>query len=187
MQVLTTDEYRIKKAKIISDIRKGAIFIYPTDTIYGIGCNALNNDAVKKIRRIKGNFERPFSVMVPDKQWIMENCEIYSSEEDWFGKLPGPYTLILSLLNLHCVAPSVSDKETLGVRIPDHWCTEIARLAQVPIITTSANLSGGMFMTSLETLHDEIRRYVDFMIDVGEIRGRPSTIVNMSEAQVIER
>ncbi len=187
MRIYTTDEYRIKKARLISDIRTGAIFIYPTDTIYGIGCNALDDEAVRKVRKIKGNFTRPFSVMVPDKSWIRENCEIYGSEEEWFGRLPGPYTLILSLKNPHCVAPSVSDRETLGVRVPDHWCTEISRLAGVPIITTSANLSGGMFMTSIESLHDDIRQKVDFMIDVGEIGGTPSTIVNMSEAQVIER
>jgi len=187
MKVLTKEEFEKDKVRLIAKIRCGGIFIYPTDTIYGIGCNALDNEAVKKIRKIKGNFQRPFSVMVPDKDWIIDNCDLTNMEEDQLEKLPGQYTLILNMKNKNVVADSVTGTDALGVRIPAHWCTEISRLAKVPIITTSANLSGGMFMTSLETLNDDVKKHVDYMIDVGEIRGKPSTILNLLDGKVIER
>jgi len=188
MRIYTKAEYEQKKEKIIKQIQDGAIFIYPTDTIYGIGCDATNSKAVKKIREIKGNFQRPFSVMVPDKEWIVENCDIIM-EEDWLNKLPGPYTLIMNLNKMDCVSNDVHDGDTLGVRIPAHWCTDLSKLSQLPIITTSANLSGGMFMTSFETLNDEVKKHIDFMIDIGEIIGKPSTIVNLTgeETKIIQR
>lgn len=187
MKIYTKDEYRLNKTKIISQIKDGAIFIYPTDTIYGIGCNAKNHKAVKKIREIKGNFMRPFSIMVPDKEWITDHCDLIKTEEEWLDKLPGPYTFILNLKYKESIAESVTNKDTIGVRIPNHWCTEISKHSKVPIITTSANLSGGLFMTSLKTLNDKVKKEVDFMIDVGEISGRPSTIVNLLDGDVIER
>ena len=189
MQTYTRVEYKLSKNKLVQKIKEGAIFIYPTDTIYGIGCDATNEKAVAKIREIKGNFKRPFSVIVPDKEWIYENCDVASREEEWLKKIPGAFTLILNLRNMECVSANAHGGDTLGIRIPDHWCTEIAELSGLPIITTSANLSGGMFMTSLDTLHDNIKKHVDFMIDIGEVKGRPSMIINLAgeDEQVIER
>ena len=62
----------------LETIERGAIFIYPTDTIYGIGCNALNSKAVIRLRKIKEQYDRPVSIIAPSKKWIMEvlylNC-----------------------------------------------------------------------------------------------------------------
>jgi len=184
MRVYTKEEYEQKKPELIEKIKQGAIFIYPTDTIYGIGCDATNPQAVKKVRLAKGNFARPFSVIAPEKEWIHRNCELIGKEEEWLEKLPGPYTLILNMKSINCVAENVTTNDSLGIRIPGHWCTEIARLANVPIITTSANLTGGLFMTSLNTLNDEIKKHVDFMIDTGDIKGKPSTIVHLYDEEI---
>ncbi len=75
MQLLTKEELNERKEEIIEKILNGAIFIYPTDTIYGLGCNAMIDDSVKRIREWK-NRETPFSVIVPNKKWIEENCEV---------------------------------------------------------------------------------------------------------------
>jgi tRNA threonylcarbamoyl adenosine modification protein (Sua5/YciO/YrdC/YwlC family) len=184
MKVYTKPEYDHQKKRIAADIIRGAVFIYPTDTIYGIGCNALDRDAVERIRKIKENTERPFSVMVPNKGWILENCDVFGDGEDWVDKLPGPYTLVFNITDKRCVARNVyTEDDTLGVRIPNHWCSELSRLAKVPIVTTSANRSGDDFMTSLETLNPEVAAHVDFMVDEGEIDGRPSTIVHLTEEE----
>jgi tRNA threonylcarbamoyl adenosine modification protein (Sua5/YciO/YrdC/YwlC family) len=181
MKVYTKSEYERDKKRLIAQILGGAVFIYPTDTIYGIGCNALDRDAVERIRGIKGNSERPFSVMVPSKGWILENCIVDGPDEEWIDKLPGPYTLILGISNKRAVARNVyTEDDTLGVRIPDHWCTEIARLSRVPIVTTSANCSGDDFMTSIENLNPEVASKVDFMVDEGAIEGKPSKVVNLT-------
>jgi tRNA threonylcarbamoyl adenosine modification protein (Sua5/YciO/YrdC/YwlC family) len=190
MKVYTKAEYEQNKKRIAQDIQRGAIFIYPTDTIYGIGCNALDRDAVQKVRQIKDNLERPFSIMVPSKGWILENCDVLGQGEEWIDKLPGPFTLIFNLTNKRCVARNVfTEDDTLGVRIPNHWCAELARLAKVPIVSTSANRTGEDFMTSLETLNPDIAAAVDFMIDEGPIEGTPSTIVHLTEDEpkIIER
>ena len=180
MRVYTADEYRLKSKALARDIVAGAVFVYPTDTIYGLGCNALDKDAVNRLREIKKNPDRPLSVIVPTKGWIYENC-FTELGADWIEKLPGPYTLILGLKSPRCVAPNVHlDKGSLGVRMPMHWCLELARLCRVPIITTSANIAGEDYMTSAENLSEEIRAQIDFFIDEGPIEGRPSTIVDLT-------
>jgi len=183
MQIFTKDDFENRKDIFVEKIKNGEVFIYPTDTIYGIGCDATNIPAVEKVRQIKGQYDRPLSVMVPDKEWIVEYCNLTHKEEDWVHKLPGPYTLILNTKN-GGVADNVTDKDTLGVRIPDHWCTELSNLAGVPIITTSANKTGGNFMTSYAKLDPLVEKHIDFMIDVGEVRGRPSSIINLTEDNV---
>ena len=62
--------------QIIKAIKSGAIFIYPTDTVYGIGCNAKLKESVARIRKIKKQFSRPFSVIAPSMDWIAKNLEI---------------------------------------------------------------------------------------------------------------
>ena len=73
---------------------------------------------------------------------------------------------------------------TIGVRIPDHWTTDIAKELNLPIVTTSANLAGKAFMTSVETLDTNVRNKVAFMINEGEIKGKPSTLVNLTKDEV---
>ena len=125
------DEFKQHAQDLAQFIKEGAIFIYPTDTIYGIGCNAEDEHAVGVLRSIKFRYKRPFSVIAPSKEWIKNNCEVPEKGEEWLAKLPGAYTLILKLKNKKCIAPSVTQEvDTLGVRIPDHWikckgCTDM--------------------------------------------------------------
>jgi len=132
----------IEKAKgqrIVQMIKEGAIFIYPTDTIYGIGCNALLPDAVNRIRAIKQRTDKPFSVIAPSKQWILKNFKV---KKIFVDKLPGPFTYILMPKNSLPVCAEVSNIGTLGVRIPDHKFTKVIQKAKVPFVTTSVNISG---------------------------------------------
>ena len=190
MEILNKDEYYLKRQEIISKVIKGAIFIYPTDTIYGIGANAMNHDAVKMVREAKARYTMPFSVIAPSKEWIRENCEVNDVVEEWLEKLPGPYTLILKLKNLGAVEQNVnSGMDTIGVRIPDYWTTEIAKDTGLPIVTTSANITTKGFMTSLENLDHDVKNKMDFIIYVGELKGKPSKIVDLTkkETEVKER
>ena len=185
MQIINKDEFNLKKQEFLAKIKKGAVFIYPTDTIYGLGSNALNHDAVHKIREAKDRYTRPFSVIAPSKEWIKDNCEVNEKAEEWIEKLPGPYTLILKIKNQGAIEPIVnSQMETIGVRIPDHWTTEIAKELNVPIVTTSANVTTEAFMTSLENLNINIKNKVDFMINDGEIKGEPSKLIDLTKDKV---
>jgi len=189
MEVLTKHELRLRKREIVEKIRKGAIFIHPTDTIYGLGCNALNDKAVQEIRRLKERQNTPFSVWIPSKDWIKENCENSLSFEKWSKELPGPYTLITKLKNKTSIASNIPDikNNTLGVRMPDHWMQEIVGDLGVPIVTTSANKVGKEFMTSLENLDPEIKKGVDFIIYEGKKKAHPSRLVNLADEKVTER
>ncbi|OIO64711.1 threonylcarbamoyl-AMP synthase [Candidatus Woesearchaeota archaeon CG_4_10_14_0_2_um_filter_57_5] len=190
MITLNPDEFRDRQHLLIEEIRKGAVFIHPTDTIYGIGANAQDKYAVQKVRDIKQRPEQPFSVMAPSIDWIRENCRIPKEAEEWLQKLPGPYTFVFKLKNKKAIAPETNNGvDTIGVRIPDHWFAKVVAEAGVPFVTTSANISGMDFMTSMETLHDDLNKKSDFIVYEGEKDGHPSTIVNFAEKEpiVVER
>ncbi len=189
MRVLNIDEFKMEKDSIIESIKDGIIFIYPTDTIYGIGCNAQISKSVRKIRMLKGRATNPFSVIAPSVEWIKENCVVTKEAEEWLEKLPGPYTLILRLKNPKSVAKEVNPGlNTLGVRIPNHWISKIVAEAEVPIVTTSVNRSNEAYMTSLEDLDPSIKKGIDFVLYEGEKEGKPSKIVDLSgDLKIIER
>ena len=186
MQIITKEEFLVRKDELIDKIRHGSIFIYPTDTIYGIGCNALDSRAVKKIRDIKGRPKTPFSIIAPSKEWIRENAhaqgEIF---EDWLEKLPGPYTLVAKINDKAIVSEEIHPGgDTLGMRLPDHWIADLVRMTKIPIVTTSANKVDKNFMTSLEDLDPEVKKHVDFIIYEGAKKGRPSQIVFLDKEEV---
>jgi len=190
MQILSKEEILLRKEEVTRKVSEGIIFIHPTDTIYGLGCDATNKEAVDKIRKLKKRKEDPFSVIAPSKKWIEDNCELSDEARTWLKKLPGPYTFVLKLKNKSCVANNVSPgKETLGVRMPNHWVKDIVKTLGVPIVTTSANQTGKEFMTSIKNLDPEIKKGLDFAVYEGEKRGKPSTIVHLEgeEVKVRER
>ena len=187
MEILTKVELLLRKKEIISRIKEGEIFIYPTDTIYGIGCSALNEQAVERVRLLKGRFNKPFSVIAPSLTWVKEVCQGPAANK-WISKLPGPYTLITKLKQKNLVAKSVNlGQGTLGIRLPNHWFTSFVAEIGVPIITTSVNKSGGQFMTDLKNIDKDIEQGVDFIIFEGEKEARPSTLVNLVDEKKIKR
>ena len=188
MRILNPDELMLEKESIIDSIIGGAVFIHPTDTIYGIGCNAEPSNTVKKVRRLKARATNPFSVIAPSLEWIYKNCVVTKDGEEWLEKLPGPYTLIFKLKK-NCVAKEVNlGLDTLGIRIPNHWIRKLVAEANVPIVTTSVNRANEDYMTSLEELDPLIKRGIDFLLYEGKKEGKPSKIVDLvSEVRVIER
>ena len=82
MIVLNQDELNQNKKFILKQLKK-CIFIYPTDTIYGMGCDARNKKLVQKIRTIKSSYIQPFSVIAPSIDWIRKNCEVSEIGEQW--------------------------------------------------------------------------------------------------------
>lgn len=190
MQIIAKAEFLDSKEHFLKRIREGAVFIYPTDTIYGIGCDATNDEAVKRIREIKHRSEAPFSVAVPSKSWIKDNCILSTEAKKWLDKLPGPYTLLLKLKNKYAVAAAVVQKtDILGIRIPDNWFSKAVAELGLPIVSTSANITKENHMTSLNDLDREVAVKVDFIVYEGEKESSPSTIVKLygKKAESIRR
>ncbi len=190
MEIINRQELCLRKHEFFSRILSGGIFIHPTDTIYGIGCDATNTEAVEKLRLIKQRSSMPFSIIAPSKKWIVDNCIVGRIALEWLERLPGPYTLLLRLGNPQAVSPEVNlSGETIGVRIPKHWFSKVVEALDRPMVTTSANISGSNFMTSTDDLDSRIAMKMDFAIYEGEIKGKPSTIVNLinENVRIIER
>ena len=190
IQILDKEEVKFRKHELLTRIKDGAVFIHPTDTIYGLSCDATNEESVSKIRELKQRKDSPFSVIAPSLDWIRENCEVTEEAETWLKKLPGPYTLILKLKNKDSISPSTAPGSgSVGVRIPDHWVSEAVASYGKPIITTSANVAGKEFMTSLENLDSKVKQQCNFIIYEGEKQGSPSNIVFLDgrETKIKER
>jgi len=178
-QVHNRDEFAAKEKVLIEQLKE-SVFVYPTDTIYGIGCNALDEVLVNKVRDIKQRHTLPFSVIAPGKAWIREHCVVDAKAEEWLEKLPGPYTLVMELKDPKMIPDAVNmGLGTLAVRIPDCWFSEVVRKMKMAIVTTSTNLTGQNHMTSLDDLHPSIRKNVAHIIYTDELKGRPSTIVRL--------
>lgn len=161
--------------KMIELIKNGSIFIYPTDTIYGIGCNALDAEAVNRIKQLKGrDSNKPLSIIAPSKEWITDKLIADNNLIDKY--LPGAYTLILKKKNQDFLS-HISSLDTLGVRIPNHEFTQLIQKANVPFITTSVNLAGEKPASSLTDIKLEILEQVDIIINGETLSGIPSIII----------
>lgn len=185
MQVLTKTEVDARKQFFVRELRR-SVFIYPTDTIYGIGCDALNGRLVDKIRELKGRQDMPFSVIAPSKDWVRQHCDVTAEGEEWLARLPGPYTLIFRVKQAEELPRSVNPgRDTLGVRIPDHWISELVAELGTPVITTSANRTGQNHLEDIDDIPSDWRDDIDFVLYDGEITGTPSTLVHLYEKEVV--
>jgi L-threonylcarbamoyladenylate synthase len=146
MKILKTnkDNLELPVKKACQVLRNEQVFIYPTDTIYGLGGNALSEKAVEKIKKIKKRSKKsPFSVVMQDLAMIKKYCVINDREAEILAKfLPGPFTFILKAQKK--LASNLGEKiKTIGVRIPDYDLTKkISQSFKAPYVTTSVNLSG---------------------------------------------
>ncbi|MBS1267643.1 MAG: Threonylcarbamoyl-AMP synthase [Nitrosopumilus sp.] len=172
-------------AKVIEKINQGGIIIFPTDTVYGIGCNPFNEKAVKKIYEIKSrDVSKPFPVLVYSKE-IAERIALFDEftkrivEKFW----PGPLTLILKLID-NDLKKSLNLNEKIAIRVPNNKCTlEVLKKCNF-LVGTSANISNESAFTNPEKCSKNIQNY-DIFLDGGEIKdGVESTIIEIEKKQV---
>ena len=190
MHITTKDHFLKDCKKAVELITFSSVFVYPTDTLYGIGCDARSAALVNRIRQAKNVHDAPFSVIAPSKDWIRENLEYMEEFDEWLDKLPGPYTLIMKIKNPRCVSQeTTANRNTLGVRIPKNWFSDIVEEAGIPIVTTSVNTHGSPPITKIADIPEIIKKSVDFAIDDGDIKGSPSTLVDLTKSppEVIKR
>lgn len=169
--------------KILESLKSGGVIAYPTDTLYGIGSDATNQDAIKKIFEIKGrDFSKPLSIACSSIDMIKKYADVSFDIEKMLQKiLPGPYTVLLpkkdSISNLLTAGSNL-----VGVRIPDHiLILEIIKQFGKPIVTTSANLSGRPDIVNLE----DIGLLVDYVVQGDCKYNRPSTIFNPTSKEIL--
>lgn len=179
------DENEIKK--IAQSIKNGKIVVFPTETVYGIGTNGLNEKAVEKLFSIKNRpKEKPISLLVSNIEMIEKIARDISEIEYKIIKefMPGPVTIILRKKQ---IIPDIltNCSEFVGIRIPDNKIArKLIEYSGVPIATTSANISGQEANVNLKDIMLEFEDKVDFYIDGGTCKiGKASTVVKVNDGK----
>lgn len=179
-----------KVQKIVDTLRNGGVIIYPTDTVYGMGCDIHNQRAVERICQIKGIKAKKhnFSIICYDLSNIAEYTRALSTSVFKIMKkaLPGPYTFILEANNS---VPKIlnSNKKTIGIRIPDHPIPRllVKELGQ-PILTTSIRDEDDVieYSTDPELIFEKYENLVDIVIDGGYGNNVASTILDCTNEEI---
>lgn len=179
-------------SRVVGVLRSGGIIIYPTDTVYGLGCDITNQKAVEKIIRLKGlkAKEAHFSFICSDLSHIADFAKVSNPTFKLIKKnLPGPFTFILPGMNK---VPDyfISKRKTVGIRIPDNQISiEIVKALGNPIMTTSIKDDDDVveYTTDPELIHERYQDIVDIVIDGGYGDNIPSTVVDCTtdEPQII--
>ena len=164
-------------------IRNGGLVLFPTETVYGLGANGLNSEAVKNIYVAKGrSSDNPLILHISDIEMLGKIAKDISDVEFKLMNAfwPGPFTIILNKTD---AVPSVvaGGLDTVGVRMPSNEIAKnLIKYADVPIAAPSANISGRPSGTNVEDIDQELKDRVDYIIDGGECPiGVESTVVRV--------
>jgi len=165
-------------------IKNGGIILYPTDTVWGIGCDATNPEAVKKIYELKQREESKSMIVLMNGDKMMYNVFKDIPEVAWqiLDLSEKPTTLILD--NPRNVAKNIiAPDNTLGVRIvKEPFCFKLIERMKVPLVSTSANISGEPTPKSFKEISPAILQGVDYVVNLqhDKVAGKPSTIIKLS-------
>ncbi len=169
---------------VVECLRDGGVIIYPTDTIYGLGCDIYNAKAIERISRIKNIDPKKaqFSFVCADLSHITDYAKSIDTPIFRLLKnaLPGPYTFILEA-SKQVPKALKTKKDTVGIRIPNHKiCHEIVTALGHPIMSTSLPMEEDVeYYTDPEVIHDQFEKLVDIVIDGGYGGFEPSTVISL--------
>lgn len=175
-------------------IKDGGIILYPTDTVWGIGCDATNAEAIAKIYALKKRAESKSMIVLMNGEKMMYNVFKEIPEVAWqiLDLSERPTTLILD--NPRNVAANlIAEDKTLGVRlVKEPFCFKLMERMKKPLVSTSANISGAPTPIAFKDISAEIVKGVDYVVNLNQDRlaGRPSTIIkltNDSQVKVIRK
>ncbi|MCL9805249.1 L-threonylcarbamoyladenylate synthase [Flavobacterium amniphilum] len=177
-------------AKVIKVLKNGGLVIYPTDTVYGLGCDITNTKALERIAKIKGTkLEKAnFSFVCSDLSNISDYIKQIDTSTFKILKraLPGPYTFILPGNN--SLPKEFKKKTTVGIRVPDNnIALEIVRQLGNPIVSTSIHDDDEIleYSTDPELIFEKWQNLVDVVIDGGYGDNEASTIIDLSEGEPV--
>ena len=189
LEIHPKDPESRKIKKVVEVLKKGGVIIYPTDTVYGIGCDIMSKSAVERVCSIRR--------LDPEKAMLSIICCDMSQISDYTVQidnalfrllkqhLPGPYTFVLKANN---DVPKLfkNRKKTIGIRIPDHPVVKaIVEELGHPILTTSLKSDDEIleYFTNPLDFADEFEHQVDIIIDGGNCGNKPSTLIDCSKGE----
>lgn len=169
----------------VDTLRAGGLIVYPTDTIYGLGCDLHNRKALQKIFRIKQMDEKsPLSFISPDLSDVSQYAKVGNRAYRLINKhLPGPYTFILPAkkeVNRYMLYR----RRHIGIRVPDsNVCRALTRELGNPVISTSVPLWRETVLNSGEAIHEYFEKNIDLVLDIGTLVSEPSTVVDCTDEE----
>jgi L-threonylcarbamoyladenylate synthase len=164
-------------------IKNGGIILYPTDTVWGIGCDATNAEAVKKIYELKQREESKSMIVLMNSERMIYNVFKEIPEVAWqiLDLTDKPTTLVLD--NPRNVAPNlIAPDKTLGVRlVKEPFCYKLMERMKKPLVSTSANISGMPTPSSFKEIDHHILDGVDYIVNLhhDKIAAKPSSIIKI--------
>ena len=174
--------------KIVEIINSSGLVISPTDTVYGIMGDALNEDVIRRVYSAKKrSYSKPLILLMSNIDMIKEYTECISSDEEALINkfLPGLMTIILKknekISSLIC-----NGGDYVGIRIPDNKdLIEIINRLGRPVISTSANISDKDVITSVDMIDDELLKNIDYVEDGGEVISLSSSVIRVVDGELI--
>ncbi|SHH04227.1 translation factor SUA5 [Flavobacterium micromati] len=175
-------------------IKEGGIILYPTDTVWGIGCDATNPEAVAKIYQLKKRVESQNMIVLMNGDKMMHNVFADIPEVAWqiIELSENPTTLILDKPK-NVAANLIAADNTLGIRIvKEPFCFKLLERMKKPLVSTSANISGQPAPKSFKEISAEIIKGVDYVVNLQpeKMGGKPSTIIKLgldSQVKIIRK
>lgn len=189
VDMLTVDPQNLKGRHIrraVEVLRSGGVIIYPTDTIYGLGCDITNKEAIDRIMLIKGrSHNKPMSFVCADLTNVSKYAHVSNHAYRILKRyLPGPYTFVLPATR---ETPRIlqTKRKTVGLRVPDHPVPiQLVQELGNPILSTSANRSNEDVLTDPDELKGMLGAGVDLMLECGRLPVMPSSVVSLLDDRV---
>ena len=184
-------EFEADLKAAVDCIKKGGIILYPTDTIWGIGCDALNSDAVKRIYDLKKREDSKSMLVLVNNEVALEKIVDNIPDITWelLEAAVNPLTIIYD--NAHGVAPELMAEDgSLGIRLTkEKFSNELCRRTGAPIVSTSANISGHQSPANFRLISDEIKNGVDYIVKFRQDDNsdkKPSNIIKINSDGVFK-
>lgn len=175
----------------LDTLKNGGLILYPTDTIWGIGCDATNPEAVEKVFTLKGR-DKSKSMLIllhNDNQLASYVREIPEVAYELIEVTERPLTIIYSGAK-NLAENAIAEDGTIGIRVVNHpFCQQLLQRFRKPIISTSANISGQSSAGNFDEISDEIKDGVDYIVKFGQhdtSKGKPSLIMKLDPSGKFE-
>ncbi|MBI4809980.1 MAG: threonylcarbamoyl-AMP synthase [Ignavibacteriales bacterium] len=170
-------------------LKNGGVIIYPTDTVYGIGCSIFNTHAIERIYQIKGQDEhKPFSFVCSDLSHISEYAKVSNVAFRLMKQLiPGAYTFVLPASRLKQLPKSmITKRKTVGIRVPNNKiCLAVVKELGHPILSASVTDDKGEIINDPEIIKQYYEKRADLILDGGNSLLEVSTVLDLTDEQPV--
>ena len=168
--------------RVVNLLKDGGVIIYPTDTVYGLGCDLMNKSAIERVYKIKKMPKgKPLSFICPDLKNIADYAQVSNTAYKLMKRLiPGPYTFILPATTL-VPRQIVPNRRTVGIRVPDNEiCLALVNALGSPLISTSVPQEKNEILSDPVSLEKHLGDKVDLIIDGGVLASELSTVIDFT-------